>query len=80
MCGGNWESGRSCPFFLVESDVSVIGKDEHYIDFLVRDDSGSRWRASGIYGWPDNSQKVKTWDMINGLGRDTDLPWIVGGD
>lgn len=61
-------------------DIRVNGKSDHFIDFIVCEESGRRWRTSGIYGWPESGQKFKTWTMLNNLGKDNDIPWMVGGD
>lgn len=63
-------------------DISVrVGvKNSHVMDAIIRDKYGVGWRMSGIYGWADGGSKVKTWELINDLGRDNSLPWLIGGD
>lgn len=58
----------------------MLGSDEHFFDVLVLGNDGKEWRMTRVYGWPKSSQKHKSWDMIDNLGRDNDMPWIMGGD
>lgn len=38
------------------------------------------WRLTGLYGEPDRTQRRKTWDLLQNLAKDSNLPWCVIGD
>lgn len=37
-------------------------------------------RITGIYGFPEASQKYRTWALIRRLRDESSLPWFIGGD
>lgn len=76
----NGRAGGLALFWSDEVDVKVTGKCDHFIDCMVSGDGVSSWRLTGIYGWPENSQKHRTWEMINSLRKDRGDPWPLGGD
>lgn len=39
-----------------------------------------RWRFTGFYGFPEQSRRYQSWDLLRSLNHHRDLPWIVGGD
>lgn len=53
---------------------------DHFINLHVVEERNLAWKVSSVYGWPENGQKFKTWEMINSLGRNNNLPWLIGGD
>lgn len=61
-------------------DIQILSMDNHRIDGTVGEDNGVLWRLTGVYGWFETNQKCRTWEMINWLGRDNRLPWLLGGD
>ncbi|PWA33159.1 hypothetical protein CTI12_AA624890 [Artemisia annua] len=38
------------------------------------------WRGSGIYGWPTNQDKYRTWMLLHSLKSSSMLPWVCFGD
>jgi hypothetical protein len=38
------------------------------------------WRLTGIYGEPRWEDKYKTWDKLQELNNNLDLPWVVIGN
>jgi len=42
-------------------------------------DSTLIWSITGIYGFPDDESKHKTWDLIASLNT-SNLPWLCFGD
>ncbi|CAL1355041.1 unnamed protein product [Linum trigynum] len=52
----------------------------HYIDSKIVEDIYGTWRFSSIYGWPEGSEKWRTWDLIRSLAGQWDGPWLCGGD
>lgn len=73
-------AGGLALFWLGDITVNIKGKDDHFIDFLVSSEESRVWRMTGVYSWPENGQKFRTWEMINLLGRDNVHPWVLGGD
>lgn len=41
---------------------------------------GRLWRFTGLYGFPEFSQKHLTWDFIRRLQGSNNVPWLLGGD
>lgn len=64
----------------MDIDLRVSSMNSHYIDSTVHGENDSRWRLTGIYGWPESNQKHQTWDLIRSLGSDNNIPWLLGGD
>jgi len=40
----------------------------------------SVWRFTGVYGFPETRNKLKTCDLIADLHLQSDCPWLIGGD
>ncbi|KAL8529798.1 hypothetical protein ACS0TY_007021 [Phlomoides rotata] len=38
------------------------------------------WRFTGVYGFPEDDLKWKTWRLLDRLGRDNCGPWMCAGD
>lgn len=38
------------------------------------------WRLTGFYGWAENNEKYKSWNLLRALQSDSNLPWLVVGD
>ncbi|KAJ1390442.1 Endonuclease/exonuclease/phosphatase superfamily [Sesbania bispinosa] len=45
---------------------------------LVAD--GIQFNLSGIYGFPENSNKEKTWQLMHTLKPESQTPWLCVGD
>lgn len=54
-------AGGIALFWLGDFDVNIMGMDDHFIDAQVNEGEGRAWRLTGVYGWPENGQKFKTW-------------------
>lgn len=76
--------GRSC-------GVGMLWKRDMSVDFLSSSinhiDVKLKWRLdgperrfTGIYGYPENYNKLKTCNLILDLQADSLLPWLIGGD
>ncbi|KAK1375906.1 hypothetical protein POM88_032099 [Heracleum sosnowskyi] len=40
----------------------------------------TRWRGTGIYGWPDSRYKHLTWRLLRSLKGFDSVPWVCFGD
>lgn len=52
----------------------------NHIDVLVDNLCSGGWRFTGIYGHPEDEQKLKTGALLEHLNRKLNLPWVCGGD
>ena len=59
--------------------VEVIGYSEYHIDVTV-EDGGSISRVTFVYGEAQVPERYKTWNMLRGIARSSNLPWTVIGD
>ncbi|KAL2926999.1 Pre-mRNA-processing protein 45 [Bienertia sinuspersici] len=65
--------------------VSSIGKagvsfSQHHICGDIKEENGKQWRFVGVYGWPRQEEKHKTWDLIKHIHSNTTIPLLLGGD
>jgi hypothetical protein len=60
-------------------EVAVRPWCQYFIDAKISTDTGS-WRFSGIYGEPTMELRGKTWEAMQYLRAQDDLPWICAGD
>lgn len=63
-----------------ELDIQVISWSKNHIDVIVCEADGFEWRFTGIYGFPEEDNKVKTGVLLETLVMANNLPWICGGD
>ncbi|KAJ8443362.1 LOW QUALITY PROTEIN: hypothetical protein Cgig2_015843 [Carnegiea gigantea] len=59
--------------------VSLLSLSSHHIDVDQLGTEGA-WRFTGIYGWSETGQKLRTYRMIKDLATHSDLPWLMGVD
>ena len=75
--------GRSGGLALIwkeKDNVELRSFSRNHIDVEIAVEGKVRWRLTGVYGEPDQSQRRKTWDLLRNLARDSNLPWCVIGD
>ncbi|XP_074336591.1 uncharacterized protein LOC141673749 [Apium graveolens] len=64
-----------------EKDQATLNSySKNHIDIKVHVGDNNVWRLTGFYGEPNRSQRKKTWDLLQNLARDSNLPWCVIGD
>lgn len=51
----------------------------NHIDVMVSILGGPEWRFTGIYGFPEDENKMKTCMLLKSLGGVTEMPWLCGG-
>jgi hypothetical protein len=63
-------------------NLHIINSDLHYIDMLISDLHNTlKWRATGIYGYPQAHNKFLTCKLINDLSCfDANPNWLIFGD
>ncbi|PNX99664.1 ribonuclease H, partial [Trifolium pratense] len=61
-------------------DVNIINENFNYIDVQI-DHNNIQWRATGIYGYPQNQNKLLTCNLIDELAGSAQNPrWLLFGD
>ncbi|GJT41078.1 reverse transcriptase [Tanacetum coccineum] len=67
-------------FWKKECDLTIQNFSRNHVDFVVKEDDGNSWRGTGIYGWPMQQEKYKTWALLRSLKTNQRRPWICFGD
>ena len=63
-----------------EIDVSINNFSFNHIDAQITSDEQGMWRFTGVYGHPEEDQKLKTGLLFEYLFKDQNEPWLCGGD
>uniref|UniRef100_A0A803L0F3 Reverse transcriptase zinc-binding domain-containing protein n=1 Tax=Chenopodium quinoa TaxID=63459 RepID=A0A803L0F3_CHEQI len=61
-------------------DVVVRSYSHNHIDVDIDSEFQGGWRFSGIYGYPEEGNKMGTGLLLKRLWDNHDGPWICGGD
>lgn len=77
--------GRSAGLALLwitEVQVTIRNYSSMHIHATIEDNilSQSSWDFTGIYGYPESSNKYKTWERIRTLHPQSQDKWLVCGD
>nr|POE93748.1 hypothetical protein CFP56_30518 [Quercus suber] len=61
--------------------VSFKSCSNAHIDVVVRESPSSPpWRATGFYGQPEAEKRYISWQLLEALRDQCEMPWIVFGD
>ncbi|XLR19098.1 hypothetical protein S83_047010 [Arachis hypogaea] len=53
----------------------------NHIDMEVEiKESSQKWRATGFYGCPEQENKKLNLNLLNTLGKESDMAWMIFGD
>ena len=63
-----------------EVNLDVINFTENHVLAKVVEADGFEWYLTGFYGWPEASQKHKSWALLKHLLSFVDGPWLCIGD
>ncbi|KAL2942985.1 Beta-galactosidase bgaB [Bienertia sinuspersici] len=68
-------------FWWRDVEVNVVSYSSHHcaVD-IINDDRVVVWRAIGIYGWPDSTNKHRTWSLMKNLKADCTSPCLMFGE
>lgn len=74
--------GGLCMMWGENYSIKLLSYSLHHIICKVEDeDSTKEWLCSGIYGWPQTYNKMRTWELLQYLKQTTTLlPWVCFGD
>uniref|UniRef100_A0A803LZT1 Endonuclease/exonuclease/phosphatase domain-containing protein n=1 Tax=Chenopodium quinoa TaxID=63459 RepID=A0A803LZT1_CHEQI len=61
-------------------DVAMNSYSQNHIDVEVSTIQHGKWRFSGIYGFPEEENKIKTTLILKNLWNGQGGPWLLGGD
>ena len=81
-CEGEARSRRGGLALLWKEEwaVEICSYSMHHIDAMIRNVSMDEWRFTGVYGWPEESNKYQTGNLLKALSNDSMGPWVCGGD
>lgn len=78
---GRRRAGGLVLFWDSDVDVTLHSFSFNHIDVGVSNLMDQQyWRFTGLYGFPDDSQKVHTWRLLSSLAHNSSVPWVCGGD
>ena len=63
-----------------EVKLDVINFTDNHVLAKVVEEDGFEWYLTGFYGWPEASQKHKSWALLNHLLSFVNGPWMCIGD
>ncbi|KAF5451994.1 hypothetical protein F2P56_027039 [Juglans regia] len=78
-------SGGLALYWNNNSQLEILNFSKHHIHALVTnkegdDREGVSWYLTGIYGHPEASRRLETWNMIKSLAVTSDRGWLMMGD
>ncbi|KAK1378358.1 Endo/exonuclease/phosphatase domain-containing protein [Heracleum sosnowskyi] len=73
-------SGGLALLWKESEQVELLGFSQNHIDVKINMENGTSWRLTGLYGEPNRALRSRTWDLLQNLSRDSNLPWCVIGD
>lgn len=59
-------------------DVAISGYSNNCIDAMISC-GGVPWQFTGIYGVPERSRRQDSWNLLKGLSRWHNGPWLLLG-
>ena len=63
-----------------EWEIQILSFSQNHIDAYITMEDGVQWRFTGLYGFPEAENKVKTGLLMQNLYREEERPWLCGGD
>ncbi|GMI71184.1 hypothetical protein HRI_000787700 [Hibiscus trionum] len=67
--------------WMSDTSVSIQSFSSFHIDDVIKENHSTReWRLAGFYGNSVERLRVESWDLLQSLGVDQSLPWLVVGD
>ncbi|XP_075658946.1 uncharacterized protein LOC142628792 [Castanea sativa] len=63
-----------------EVRLEVINYTDNHVLAKVVEDDGFQWFLTGFYGWPETTQKHKSWALLRHISSLVNGPWCCVGD
>ncbi|KAM3692992.1 hypothetical protein ACJW31_08G131500 [Castanea mollissima] len=81
-CGRSWGGRRGGLAMLWKDEVNlhIQTYSPHHIDAIIRTNPRSPWRIIGFYGYPEESHKHNSWNLLRYLHSRMSMPWVCIGD
>ena len=77
----NGRSGGLALLWKEGTDIRFKSCSHSHIDVVVHGvGNGGPWRAIGFYGHPDTSKRYTSWQLLETLNTQCNMPWLVCGD
>ena len=68
-------------FWRREVDLEIKSFLRHHIDVVVTEEGTSfKWRIIGFYGHPETHRRKESWNFLNTLNSQFQLPWMCFED
>lgn len=62
-------------------EIELLSYSQNHIVVKVNESlEGKMWRFTGFYGYPEDSNKNLSWNLLLMLKNLNNLPWLCGGD
>lgn len=62
-------------------NLEIKSYSRHHIDAVVTEEvSGFQWRITSFYGHPETHRQKESWNFLDALNRQFNLPWLCFGD
>lgn len=80
-CKGMYKLGGVALLWRDLYDVQLLSQSLNHVDVVVIQKlDGLVWRFTGVYGYPLETEKQKTWDLLKHLKTQSTLPWLCTSD
>lgn len=64
-----------------EVNLEIKSYSRHHIDAMVREKmSRFQWKITSFYGHPETHCRKESWNFLDDLNREFNLPWLCFGD
>ncbi|XP_030970584.1 uncharacterized protein LOC115990959 [Quercus lobata] len=74
-------SGGLALLWTRETDLEIKSFSNHHIDAVITEENSNfKWRFTGFYGHPQTHLRQKSWDLLDFLQGQSQLPWFCFGD
>ncbi|KAK9756268.1 hypothetical protein RND81_01G085400 [Saponaria officinalis] len=81
VCVGSRGRSGGIGFWWKDVNVWPIEWSQNFFLAEIRDENNAiLWVAVGVYGWPENEHKHRTWSMLRGIKARYDQPMLFFGD
>ncbi|XP_057426510.1 uncharacterized protein LOC130719933 [Lotus japonicus] len=79
-CSGRKRAGGIAMLWKSNLDVNLLSCSANHISVIVTDEWDQKWCLSGVYGYPEEENKVKTLELLGSLRSQYQGMWICLGD